>query len=71
METNTMTANLISKQPVIDALQHVMDEGKLRAAFGYWNISMSPEQQGEFDNSYTVFESCVRRRYNVMTGGTL
>lgn len=63
--------NLISKQPVIDALQHVMDEGKVRAAFTFWNIQMSCEQQGEFDHSYTQFEFHVRRRYNVMTGGTL
>lgn len=66
-----MTDNLITKQPVIDALQHVMDEGKVRAAFGYWNISMSSDQQADFDYSYVLFESCVRRRYNVMTGGTL
>jgi hypothetical protein len=70
MET-TKTENLISKQTAIEALDRAISEGSMKAIRSHWDIYMSPEQQEEFSGSYVKFEFCVRRRYNVMTGGTL
>ncbi len=67
----TITHELTSKQTVVEALDRVMSEGKMRAIRSHWDIYMSPEQHSEFGDSYVLFESCVRRRYNLMTGGTL
>ena len=66
-----ITADMICKQSVIDALAHVISEETMRACRVFWDIQMSADQQAEFANSYVLFESCVRRRYNLMTGGTL
>lgn len=66
-----VTENLVSKSTVADALQHAIAEDSMSAIRTFWDMYMSPEQQAEFGDSYVLFESCVRRRYNLMTGDTL
>lgn len=67
----TITMELTSKQTVVEALQRAISEGEMESIFTHWDMYMSPEQHAEFGDSYVLFESCVRRRYNLMTGGTL
>ena len=67
----TNTVGLLSKQPVVEALNRAVNEDGIRSIRIHWDMFMSPEQQAEFGNSYVKFEFCVRRRYNVMTGDTL
>lgn len=66
-----ITADLLSKQPVVEALNRAINEDGIRSIRVHWDMYMSPEQQAEFEHSYTKFEFYVRRRYNVMTGDTL
>ncbi len=66
-----ITDNLVGKQTVIDALERTIREESMSAIRVYWDMYTSPDQKQEFNDSYVLFESCVRRRYNLMTGGTL
>ena len=66
-----ITAELASKQTVVEALNRAMNEDGIPSIRSHWDIYMSPEQHAEFGDSYVLFESCVRRRYNLMTGDTL
>lgn len=61
---------LTSKDAVVKALDHAVNED-MSAIRNYWDMYMSLEQQCEFNDSFVLFESVVRRRYNLMTGDTL